>query len=93
MKTKKEVILSLLQKIQSKRALAANIMVLIKNVDEDSVVVGTVLNLMSHALHQTKSHDAEKILEHSIQVVKKIQEKEEQEIISEADLDNLLADV
>lgn len=91
--TKKELLIQTLKKLKPHRELAEGILALMESWYADDKAIDGVIHVIASSLRTLKDDEQKTILQKWLEMVQKIKDMEENEKISEEDLDKLLADI
>ena len=93
MNQKKELVTKVLEKLEWYREMAPDLLVIVKSSYCTDELLNSLINMLNKSIKTVKKTDEKKILEKSLQQIQKIKQMEENEKISDEDLDALLDDV
>lgn len=93
MQSKKQLLIKILKKLQPYRDLADGILALIESGYADEKAIDGVIHVMANSIRTLKDDEQKTILQKWLEMVQKIKDMEENEKMSEEELDNLLADI
>ena len=90
MDQRKDLIIKVLEKLQWHRDMAQDLLIIVKSSYCTDKLLDSLINLISKSIKYIKGDNEKQLLEKSLQQIRKIQQMEENEKISDEDLDNLL---
>lgn len=90
MEQKKELVIRVLEKLQWHRDMSQDLLVIVKSSYCSDEILDSLMNIVNKAINTVKESDNKLLLEKSLKQIKKIQQMEENEKISDEDLDTLL---
>lgn len=93
MDQKKGLVIKVLEKLDWYREMAPDLLVIVKSSYCTDEILNSLINMLNKAIKTIKKDDEKIILEKSLQQIQKIKQMEENEKISDEDLDALLDDV
>lgn len=93
MDQKKELVIKVLEKLEWYREMAPDLLVIVKSSYCTDEILNSLINMLNKAIKTIKKDDDKKILEKSLQQIQKIRHMEENEKMSDEDLDALLHDI
>lgn len=93
MDQKKELVIRVLEKLEWYREIAPDLLVIVKSSYCTDEILNSLINMLNKAIKTIKKDDDKKILEKSLQQIQKIRHMEENEKMSDEDLDALLHDI
>lgn len=93
MDQKKELVIRVLEKLEWYREMAPDLLVIVKSSYCTDEILNSLINMLNKAIQTIKKDDDKKILEKSLQQIQKIRHMEENEKMSDEDLDALLHDI
>lgn len=90
MEQKKELVIRVLEKLQWHRDMSQDLLVIVKSSYCSDEILDSLMNIVNKAINTVKESDNKLLLEKSLKQIKKIKAMEENEKISDEDLDTLL---
>lgn len=90
MEQKKKLVIKVLERLLWHRDIAQDLLVIIKSSYCTEEILDSLINLVSKAVKTVKWDEDKKLLEKSIQQIKKIQQMKENEKMLDEDLDKSL---
>lgn len=91
--TKQELLIKTLEKLVPYRELADGILALIQSEYADDETLDAVIHLISQSIKTTKKEQEKVILQKGLEKIQTIKHMEDDEKMSESDLEKLLADI
>jgi len=91
--TKKDLLIQILQKLIPHRDLADGILALIESGYVDEKAIDGVIHILAHSIKKLKKDQDKTKLQKWLEMIQKIKIMEEDEKMSESDLDKLLNDI
>lgn len=91
--TKQELLIQTLEKLVPYRELADGILALVQSEYADDETIDAVIHLISQSIRTTKKEQEKIILQKWLEKIQTIKHMEDDEKMSEGDLDKLLADI
>lgn len=93
MDQKKKLLIQILNKLKPHRELSEGILALIESWYADEKTIDGVIHVIANSIRTLKDDEQKTILQKWLEMVQKIKDMEENEKMSEEELDNLLADI
>lgn len=93
MDQKKELVIKVLEKIEWYREIAPDLLVIVKSSYCTDEILNSLINMLNKSIKTVKKDDEKRILEKSLQQIQKIKQMEENDKMSDEDLDALLDDI
>ena len=90
MNQKKELVIRVLEKLEWYREMAPDLLAIVKSSYCTDEILNSLINMLKKAIKTIKKDDDKKILEKSLQQIQKIKQMEENEKMSDEDLDAIL---
>lgn len=93
MNQKKELIIKVLERLQWHRDMSQDLLVIVKSSYCSDEILDSLMNLVNKTIKTVKGNDDKVLLEQSLKQLRKIKSMEENEKISDEDLDTLLESI
>jgi peptide subunit release factor 1 (eRF1) len=93
MNQKKELLIQILNKLKPHRDLADGILALIESSYADEKAIDGVIHVIANSIKTLKNSEQKTILQKGLEKIQQIKSMEEDEEISEEELDAILADI
>ncbi|MEI6118487.1 MAG: hypothetical protein WCP92_04575 [bacterium] len=90
---KKKLLIKVLEKLQPQWNLAEGILALVKSSYADDKAIDGIVHIISNSIKRVKNTQEKNMLTEGLEKIKKIQRLENNETISDKELDKLLADI
>lgn len=93
MEQKKKLLIMVLKKLQPQWNLAEGILALVESSYIDEKTIDGLIHIISHSIVTAKTKQEKNVLTQWLEKIKKIKRLENDEKMSDKELDNLLADI